>query len=115
MDSRRRKEGDLSLGDAPRPYPPGRVTELRDGGPSGGGGRPGNQHPTRCRQWKGAPPYDTSERPRGGLRLRLPSVARAKPPCIGVVSSKSAANRTGSIGQYGAESQVVRETRAKQD
>ena len=70
---------------------------------------------THRRQQKGAPPYDTSERPRGGLRLRLQSVAKAKPPGIEAVSSTSVANRTGSIGQYGAESQVAREIRAKQD
>jgi hypothetical protein len=51
----------------------------------------------------------------GGLRLRLQSVAKAKPPGIEAVSSTSAANRTGSIGQYGAESQVAHEIRAKQD
>ena len=67
------------------------------------------------RQRKGAPPYDTSERPRGGLRLRLQSVATAKPPGIEAVSSTSVASRTGSIGQYGAGSQVAHEIRAKQD
>lgn len=51
----------------------------------------------------------------GGLRLRLRSVASAKPPGIGTVSSTSIAERTGSIGQYGAGWQVAHEIRARQD
>jgi hypothetical protein len=47
--------------------------------------------------------------------LRLHSVAKAKPPGIKAVSSTSVATRTGSIGQYGAGSQVAHEIRAKQD
>jgi len=65
---------------------------------------------TKRQQRKGAPPYDTSERPRGGLRSRLQSVAKAKPPGIEAVSSTSVANCTGSIGQYGAGSQVAHES-----
>jgi hypothetical protein len=50
----------------------------------------------------------------GGLRLRLQSVAKAKPPGIEAVSSTWVVNRTGSIGQYGAGSQVAHEIRAQQ-
>lgn len=47
--------------------------------------------------------------------MRLKSVAMAKPPGIEAVSSTSVTNRTGSIGQYGAGSQVAQEIGAKQD
>jgi|SRR5580704_11236892 hypothetical protein len=43
------------------------------------------------------------------------SVAMAKPPGIEAVSSTLATNRTGSIGQYGAGSQVAQEIGAKQN
>jgi hypothetical protein len=43
----------------------------------------------------------------GGLRLRLLAVAKTKPPGIEAVSSTPVVNRTRSIGQYGAESQVA--------
>src|SRR5579859_203452 len=53
--------------------------------------------------------------PERGLRLRIRSVAKTKPPGIETVSSMPHATDTGSIGQYGAGSQVVREIRAQQD